>query len=241
MLWLQTAREEPLSYATLKEYLELALLWEFANPFECPENLPDEIRSRIKSYITGLHGMRRIVKWDEHPPKEILEAHDHVVRLILDGLDKLERSLGQVLWTGRGVKDLFDDVVDNGRVLLVLLPPVELRGDPESIAGTFIHSSFAAWLARRSERGIPRSRRGRQPFLAIFDEVDGYEVRDREELARDARDAGIALAFADYPNTRNPVPSPVGSSMILRIGGTAATIQSGAVTHVYGHHTRMFR
>jgi len=237
LLWMHDHKGESISYSALDDYLSYNRLRELSYGGH-PEDLPAEIRSKIKSYLNSLPGMMRMKHPAADPTPAVLEEHGKIRTDLTDVLNRLNCDYGQVL-SHRGSADLFDHVVDGGKIFVVLLPPVEHRGDPESLAGTFIHSSFAKWLSRRAGKGIARSRRGRQPFLAIFDEVDGYEVRDRNVMAEDARNSGISLVFADFPNTRHPKPNPLGGTLIHAREGTMATIH-GDITYT-SQKMRVFR
>lgn len=222
LFWMHENKGEHLSRAALKEYLGYRRLQEFAYD-TASGDLPHEIRSMIKSYLENLPGAMKMRRPTDLP-KVGLDAHADNVNQYVKILDRLERDFGRVL-SERGSADVFDNVVDEGKILVILLPPVEYRGNPESFAGTFIHSTLAEWLSRRAAKGIARSRRGRQPYLMIFDEVDSYEVRDRDVMAMDARAAGIGLVFADYPNTLHPAASPRGSSLVHAIKANQASVQ----------------
>lgn len=214
--WLD--RAEPRGLFRMEEFLKMleyrTLHWAaFGDEYA---SLPDSVRKLAARYLRSI-GVVGAETVPEVQPTTVMNLHARNVKQVMTVIRELDRyRLGAVnLW------DIdFGAVVDSGAVLVVLLPHVEHVGDTSSAPGAVVHSAFAEWLNERSKKGIARSKRRQQPFLAIFDEVDGYEVRTRSGLGHAATLSGISLAFCDLNGLE---PKEMGSSnmtgIFMRDGG----------------------
>lgn len=185
------------------EYFELnvleELVWEHNGRYG---ELFDVIVAPLRSYLTTLPGYSK-AKCKKQEQKT-LEQHGFIVMQLTRIFNDLTFNYGHIFKVKVGDVDFFD-VVLNRRILVVLLPALELAPDSLRMLGKLIVGSIkqmmAGCLGNRVEgvvREIIDSRptNAAVPFYCILDEYGYYSVIGFAVAPAQARSLGFAVVFA---------------------------------------------
>ena len=169
------------------------------------EQWHEEARMPLENYLKTLSGfdMTKIGSPSEWDP-EANRQHGYLMQQFTRMLSMFNDTYGHVFSHDAGDIDL-RDVVHNDRILLVLIPALEISGNEAATLGRLYVSQLAMFLSQdlgEKLEGKPedimviRKYRDRFPFLWIADEVGACYTDKLGELATQVRSLGYCLLLA---------------------------------------------
>ncbi|WP_336804113.1 F-type conjugative transfer protein TrbC [Erwinia aphidicola] len=164
-----------------------------------------EIRVALENYLSTLAGfdMEKVATPSEWDP-EANRQHGYLMQQYTRMLSLFNDTYGHVFARDAGDIDL-RDVVHNDRILIVLVPALELSATESSTLGRLYQSQLAMILSqdlgeklegRPGENMKVRKFRDRFPLLWIIDEVGAGYSEKLGELATQIRSLGYCLLLA---------------------------------------------
>lgn len=193
-----------MSQRTIQAYLPLRDMAElYLQAVE--ESWHEEARSPLENYLKTLSGfdMTKIASPSEWDP-EANRQHGYLMQQFTRMLSMFNDTYGHVFARDAGDIDL-RDVVHDDRILLVLIPALELSANEAATLGRLYVSQLAMVLSQdlgEKLEGKPkdimviRKFRDRFPFLWIADEVGACYTEKLGELATQVRSLGYCLLLA---------------------------------------------
>ncbi|PIF06929.1 F-type conjugative transfer protein TrbC [Candidatus Pantoea floridensis] len=169
------------------------------------EQWHEEIRHVLQNYLDTLSGfdIDKVATPSEWDP-EANRQHGYLMQQFTRMLSLFSDTYGHVFARDAGDIDL-RDVVHNDRILIVLVPALELSSSESSTLGRLYQSQLAMILSqdlgekiegRPQENMKVRRYRDRFPFLWIIDEVGAGYSEKLGELATQIRSLGYCLLLA---------------------------------------------
>lgn len=169
------------------------------------EQWHEEIRVVLENYLSTLAGfdMDRVATPSEWDP-EANRQHGYLMQQYTRMLSLFNDTYGHVFARDAGDIDL-RDVVHNDRILIVLVPALELSASESSTLGRLYQSQLAMILSQdlgeklegRPEDNMKvRKFKDRFPLLWIIDEVGAGYSEKLGELATQIRSLGYCLLLA---------------------------------------------
>lgn len=169
------------------------------------EQWHEEIRVALENYLSTLAGfdMDKVATPSEWDP-EANRQHGYLMQQYTRMLSLFNDTYGHVFARDAGDIDL-RDVVHNDRILIVLVPALELSAPESSTLGRLYQSQLAMILSQdlgeklegRPEDNMKvRKFKDRFPFLWIIDEVGAGYSEKLGELATQVRSLGYCLLLA---------------------------------------------
>lgn len=169
------------------------------------EQWHEEIRVALENYLTTLAGfdldkVNTPSEWDPEANRQ----HGYLMQQYTRMLSLFNDTYGHVFARDAGDIDL-RDVVHNDRILIVLVPALELSAAESSTLGRLYQSQLAMILSQdlgEKLEGRPednmnvRKFKDRFPFLWIIDEVGAGYSEKLGELATQVRSLGYCLLLA---------------------------------------------
>ncbi|MGK3137951.1 F-type conjugative transfer protein TrbC [Pantoea trifolii] len=169
------------------------------------EQWHEEIRVALENYLSTLAGfdMDKVATPSEWDP-EANRQHGYLMQQYTRMLSLFNDTYGHVFARDAGDIDL-RDVVHNDRILIVLVPALELSATESSTLGRLYQSQLAMILSqdlgeklegRPDENMKVRKFKDRFPLLWIIDEVGAGYSEKLGELATQIRSLGYCLLLA---------------------------------------------
>jgi len=169
------------------------------------EQWHEEIRVALENYLSTLAGfdMEKVATPSEWDP-EANRQHGYLMQQYTRMLSLFNDTYGHVFARDAGDIDL-RDVVHNDRILIVLVPALELSATESSTLGRLYQSQLAMILSqdlgeklegRPGENMKVRKFKDRFPLLWIIDEVGAGYSEKLGELATQIRSLGYCLLLA---------------------------------------------
>lgn len=169
------------------------------------EQWHEEIRVALENYLTTLAGfdLSKVNTPSEWDP-EANRQHGYLMQQYTRRLSLFNDTYGHVFARDAGDIDL-RDVVHNDRILIVLVPALELSAAESSTLGRLYQSQLAMILSqnlgeklegRPEDNMTVRKFKDRFPFLWIIDEVGAGYSEKLGELATQVRSLGYCLLLA---------------------------------------------
>jgi intracellular multiplication protein IcmO len=169
------------------------------------EQWHEDIRFVLENYLSTLAGfdMDKVATPSEWDP-EANRQHGYLMQQFTRMLSLFNDTYGHVFAKDAGDIDL-RDVVHNDRILVVLVPALEISGNEASTLGRLYQSQLAMIISQdlgEKLEGRPqdnmkvRKFKDRFPFLWINDEIGAGYTEKVGELATQVRSLGICLLLA---------------------------------------------
>ena len=169
------------------------------------EQWHEDIRFVLENYLSTLAGfdMDKVAIPSEWDP-EANRQHGYLMQQFTRMLSLFNDTYGHVFAKDAGDIDL-RDVVHNDRILVVLVPALEISGNEASTLGRLYQSQLAMIISQdlgEKLEGRPQDNmkvhkfKDRFPFLWINDEIGAGYTEKVGELATQVRSLGICLLLA---------------------------------------------
>jgi intracellular multiplication protein IcmO len=171
----------------------------------------EDARLPLENYLGTLAGfdLAKVDTPAEWAP-EALNQHGYLINQFTRMLALFNDTYGHVFARDAGDIDL-KDVVHNDRILVVLIPALEISSTEAATLGRLYVSQLAMILSQdlgEKLEGKPedilviRKYKDRFPFLWICDEVGAYYTEKLGELATQVRSLGVCLLLASQEAQR---------------------------------------
>lgn len=175
------------------------------------EQWHEEARLPLENYLGTLAGfdLAKVDNPSEWAP-EAINQHGYLINQFTRMLALFNDTYGHVFARDAGDIDL-KDAIHNDRILVVLIPALEISSSEASTLGRLYVSQAAMTLSQdlgEKLEGKPedtlviRKYKDRFPFLWICDEVGAYYTEKLGELATQVRSLGICLLLASQEAQR---------------------------------------
>ncbi|MGN9498455.1 conjugal transfer protein [Pseudomonas syringae] len=169
------------------------------------EEWHEDARLPVENFLNMLSGFD-LTKVDSPSEwaQETLNQHGYLIQQFSRMLSMFNDMYGHVFALDAGDIDL-KDVIHNDRVLMVLIPALELSSSEASTLGRLYVSQTAMILAqdlgeklegKAEDILVVRKYKDRFPFLWIMDEIGAVYTEKVGELATQVRSLGICLLLA---------------------------------------------
>jgi hypothetical protein len=201
LVWLRDNDALPLDVGVVRDSLNLRKLIDFSDPRKYPV-LPHEIRKVVKNYLSSLPGFHEEKGYKQS--QTTLDQHGYLEMQWTRILGMMADVYGDI-FNSHNVDIDIRDIIENRRILVVLLPALEKSGDEIANLGKFVVSIVKAMAGASLGSEITgswqtvlkkRTRRQSAPFTCIFDEVSAYMTDGLDLLAAQARSLNFNLVFA---------------------------------------------
>ncbi|TLX16188.1 helicase HerA-like domain-containing protein [Rhizobium sp. MHM7A] len=201
LVWLRDHEGHQMDVGVVRDSISLRQIIDFCDPSKYP-TLPVEIRRSVRSYLGSLPGYQE----DKHykQSQTTLDQHGYLEMQWTKVLGMMADVYGDIFNSANVDIDI-RDIIENRRILVVLLPALEKSGDEVASLGKFIVSIVKAmaftslgsdaacsWEEVLNKRG----KRQASPFMCIFDEVSHYMVDGLDLMAAQARSLNFNLVFS---------------------------------------------
>lgn len=222
-----------MSQRTIQEYLplrEVAKLYQQA----VAEDWHDEAKLPLKNYLSTLAGFdMALINSPSDWAAEALNQHGYLIQQFTRMLSLFSDTYGHVFASGAGDIDL-RDVVHNDRILVLLIPALELSSTEAATLGRLTVSQAAMILSqdlgeklegRARDILVVKKYKDRFPFLWIADEVGAYYTEVFGHLATQVRSLGYSLVLAgqDLQRLKSAAGDKIWTligNMFTRVAGT---------------------
>jgi len=222
-----------MSQRTIQEYLplrEIAKLYQQA----VAENWHDEAKLPLKNYLSTLAGFdMALINSPSEWSAEVLNQHGYLIQQFTRMLSLFSDTYGHVFASGAGDIDL-RDVVHNDRILVILIPALELSSSEAATLGRLTVSQAAMILSqdlgdklegKAKDILVVKKFKDRFPFLWIADEVGAYYTETFGHLATQVRSLGYSLVLAgqDLQRLKSAAGDKIWTligNMFTRVAGT---------------------
>ena len=176
-------------------------------------DLPVHVLKAVKGYMLSIPG------YSETATKQsdsTLEQHGYLQMQFTKVLSTLADAYAHIFKTNLGEVN-FWDVVVNRRILVVLLPALELSEPELANMGKIIIACLKAMMATGLGSSLEGSiqevvkvnpTKGNTPFITILDEYGYYAVKGAAVMPAQARGLGFCMCFAgqDFPSFKKSSP-----------------------------------
>jgi intracellular multiplication protein IcmO len=231
LVWMRDDQGLYLDATVLRDHLNLRSIIDLAN--DAKNGLPDQIRKTIRSYLASLPGYRADRLYQQS--QTTLDQHGYLEMQWSRLFSFLSDTYGHIFCAGSSDINM-QDVIENRRVLLVLLPALEKSGDEIASLGRLITSAVKQMLGSTLGSAIEgswqdvieyRNFRHPSPFVCIFDEVGAYLTDGMDLIAAQARSLNVGLVFATQdveslyhrnPKIAQSIVANVGTKIIMKTG-----------------------
>ncbi|MBL2798642.1 type IV secretory system conjugative DNA transfer family protein, partial [Klebsiella pneumoniae] len=234
LIYKSRKEQKVMSQRLIQEYLSLDKFAELYLQAEA-EEWHEEIRTGLRNYLsTSVPGfdMSLITKPSEWS-QEARNQHGYLTSQYNRMLSLFSDTYGHVFSSGAGDIDL-RDVVHNDRILVILIPALELSASEALTLGRLTTSQLAMILSqdlgermegKAEDILVIKKFRDRFPFLWLADEVGSYYSDTIGQLATQVRSLGYALVLAgqDLQKLKTAVGDKLWTllgNMFTRIFGT---------------------
>ena len=200
LTWLRDREGLELDLSVLRDHLALEALVGLSTGASAP-GLPDKIKLLLKNYLSSIPGFNP----DRGPSQAQTTREQHVyVECIIGGvISGLADVYGHILKTSYGEIDM-RDVVLNRRILVVMLPQLEMSGDEIANLGKIVAAMLKGMMGnalgdkiKGDWRSIVENRvtNSPSPFLCVLDGVGYYAVPGLALMAAQARSMGFWMIY----------------------------------------------
>lgn len=198
------------------------------------ERWHEEARLPVENYLANLAGFdMTLINSPSEWSTEALNQHGYLIQQFTRMLGLFSDTYGHVFSGGAGNIDL-RDVVHNDRILVVLIPALELSASEAAALGRLTVSQAAMVLSQDLGEKIEGKARDilvvkkfkdRFPFLWIADEVGAYYTEVFGHLATQVRSLGYSLILAgqDLQRLKSAAGDKIWTligNMFTRVAGT---------------------
>jgi intracellular multiplication protein IcmO len=209
LVWLRDKDGLVLDVGSIREHLGLGSLVGLADGSSAP-GMPEGIRARLMAYLTSLPNFN--LERGAKQPQATLDQHGYLEMQFERILGHLSDIYAHVYRTQYADVDM-TDVVLNRRILLVMLPALELSGDELANLGKVVVAGIKAMIGAALGNRIPGDMGkyldggatvSESPVLCILDEVGYYAVEGLALMAAQARSVNVSMIFSsqDIPAMR---------------------------------------
>ena len=233
LIYMCRREKKVMSQRLIQEYMPLV---KFAELYQkaVSEDWHEEITSSLRNYLSSVPGFDMSLvgtpsEWSQEPKNQ----HGYLTSQYNRMLSMFSDTYGHVFSTGAGDIDL-RDVVHNDRILVVLIPALELSSSEAATLGKLTSSQLAMILSQdlgermegtAKDTLVIRKYREKFPFLWLADEVGAYYSETIGALATQVRSLGYALVLAgqDLQRLKSAVGDKIWTligNMYIRIAGT---------------------
>lgn len=206
LTWMRDRQMIDLNVGTIREFLNLGSVIDLGDPKKYPD-MPQEIRTSVRSYLKSLAGFQ-----EEKGHKQqgtALDQHGYLQMQFTQILGSLADTYGHIFFTEAGEVDMHD-VVLNRRLLVVMLPALEVSGDELANLGKIVVANLKGMMGKSLGSKIQgpwtdivdkRMTNSPSPFVVVLDEVGYYTVDGMALMTAQARSLGfmMVLASQDIP------------------------------------------
>jgi hypothetical protein len=201
LVWLRDHEGHPMDVGVVRDSINLRRIIDFADPAKYP-TVPEEVRRSVRSYLGSLPGFQP--EKDYKQSQTTLDQHGYLEMQWTKVLGMMADVYGDI-FNSADVDIDIRDIIENRRILVVLLPALEKSGDEIASLGKFVVSivkamasaSLGADAAHSWEEVLNRQgKRQALPFTCIFDEVSHYMVEGLDLMAAQARSLNFNLVFS---------------------------------------------
>ena len=202
LVYLRDTGQLELSAQTFIDYMELPKLEEFLTKVERGDEQLKFVSQALIAYVNNIPGYNPKSKGKQD--QKTLEQQGYITMQLLRVFNDLSFNYGHIFNTKIGDIDFYD-VVLNRRILVVLLPAIELSGDSLRMLGKLIVGNIkqlmAGCLGNRIE-GLVREIIDSRPtnaniaFYCILDEYGRFAVPNFSVAPAQARSLGFSIIFA---------------------------------------------
>lgn len=222
-----------MSQRLIQEYLPLRKFVDLYLQAEA-EEWHEEVLLPLKNYLSTLAGfdMAQVSSPSEWTA-EALNQHGYLIQQYTRMLSLFSDTYGHVFSKGAGDVDL-RDVIHNDRILVLMIPALELSSSEAATLGRLVVSQVAMILSqdlgekvegKAEDILIIKKYRDRFPFLWIADEIGAYYTEIFGHLATQIRSLGYALVLAgqDLQRLKSAAGDKIWTligNMFTRIAGT---------------------
>lgn len=212
MTWLRDNRDMPLAIGTIRDYLNLNNIIKLSRN----EDLPEDIRISLKSYLDTLPGYVDDAFDDEGKEKPAgpdqpaydtttpRQQHGYLSMQFTRALQSLGDDYGYIFDTQAADVDMVD-VVLNRRILVVLIPALEKSSDEVANLGKIVAATIKGMMGSTLGSTVEgesatvienKPTQSATPFMTVFDEVGYYAAQGMAVMAAQARSLGFSLIFS---------------------------------------------
>lgn len=206
LTWMRDRQMIDLNVGTIRQFLDLNSVIDLGDPKKYPD-MPAEIRTSVRSYLKSLAGFQ-----EEKGHKQqgtALDQHGYLQMQFTQILGSLADTYGHIFFTEAGEVDMHD-VVLNRRLLVVMLPALEVSSDELANLGKIVVANLKGMMGKSLGSMIQgpwedvvdkRITNSPSPFIVVLDEVGYYTVDGLALMTAQARSLGfmICLASQDLP------------------------------------------
>ncbi|MNU37246.1 AAA-like domain protein [compost metagenome] len=200
LCWMRDEQGQYLDAAVIRNHLNLRTFIDIAHS-ERFDHVPPAIRKAVASYLSSLPSFMLDNGYGQS--QETLSQHGFLEMQLTRMLGTMADVYGHIFCAGSSDIDM-DDIINNRRFLLVLLPALEKSHDEIAMLGKVVLASLKRMAGGRLGRDIKGSWHDVSksvaphgpPFLCVFDEVGYYAVDGMDLLCAQARSLNIGLIFA---------------------------------------------
>lgn len=212
MTWMRDKRDMPLAIGTIRDYLNLNNIIKLSRD----EDLPEDIRISLKSYLDTLPGYVDDAFDDEGKEKPAgpdqpaydtttpRQQHGYLSMQFTRALQSLGDDYGYIFDTQAADVDMVD-VVLNRRILVVLIPALEKSSDEVANLGKIVAATIKGMMGSTLGSTVEgesatvienKPTQSATPFMTVFDEVGYYAAQGMAVMAAQARSLGFSLIFS---------------------------------------------
>ncbi len=201
LVWLRDFEGQAMDVGVVRDSISLRKIIDFSDPVKYP-TVPVEVRKSILSYLGSLPGFQPEKGYKQS--QTTLDQHGYLEMQWTRVLGMMADVYGDI-FNSTNVDIDIRDIIENRRILVVLLPALEKSSDEVASLGKFVVSlvkamAFAGLSSDLTHDWedvlIRRGKRQDTPFTCIFDEVSHYIVDGLDLLAAQARSLNFNLVFS---------------------------------------------
>ncbi|MFC4235999.1 TraM recognition domain-containing protein [Thalassospira xianhensis] len=201
LCWLRDDGLLDLNVGAIRSHMSLRAIVELGNE-ECYPDMPAPIRVSIQSYLSSLPGYNAEKK--ENQAQTTLDQHGYLEMQFTKILGNLADVYGHIFATPFGEVDMYD-VVLNRRILVIMLPALEVSGDEIANLGKIVVATLKGMMGATlgskldgswADVVLNRQTNSPSPFMVILDEVGYYTVEGMALMAAQARSLGFSMVYA---------------------------------------------
>jgi len=196
LTYLRDVRSDPIDAQRVRETLTLKRVMALASR----KDIPPQAQKSLAAYLETLPGYVD----GKEPEQQQYEQHGYLIMQFTKVMGMLADTYRHIFDTAYGEVD-FNDIILNRRVLLVLLPSLELPPDELANVGKLIVTTMRMMMAtglgskvEGSIREVIESKptNSDEPYLTIFDEYGYYVVKGAAVMPAQARSLKFFMIFA---------------------------------------------
>lgn len=201
LVWLRDFEGQGMDVGVVRDSISLRKIIDFSDATKYP-TVPVEVRKSILSYLGSLPGFQPEKGYKQS--QTTIDQHGYLEMQWTRVLGMMADVYGDIFNSANVDIDI-RDIIENRRILVVLLPALEKSSDEVASLGKFVISivKALAFAGLGSDLVhdwedvlVRRGKRQDTPFTCIFDEVSHYMVDGLDLLAAQARSLNFNLVFS---------------------------------------------